>query len=138
VLSRDDLIVLVNTFREVGFSNKHRVALLYTTDPHRRARLFAFLTTLHGGRVKACKEFEEAVLWLSQAPAAERRPKPRGRQIPLRYVPAAKAAPIGLRPETAAPRKPRKRRATAPAVVDLLSFSRLAAKKAPNTLPGAR
>lgn len=66
MLSREDLAALVSTFHEVGFSKRHRLAVLYSTDPHHRARLFAFMTTLHGGNVRACKDFEQALLWLFQ------------------------------------------------------------------------
>jgi len=47
-------------------------------DPHRRARLFAFLSTMHGWSVKAFGDFEEALFWRSslRSPrtAAHRRP----------------------------------------------------------------
>src|ERR1041384_8664081 len=66
MLTRNDLAVLVNTFREVGFSEKQRLAVLYSADPHHRARLFAFMSTLRGWNVKASEKFEEALLWLSQ------------------------------------------------------------------------
>ena len=56
---------LVSTFREVGFTPQERLAVLYGSDPHRRARLFAFLSTMHGYAVRAFGEFEEALLWLS-------------------------------------------------------------------------
>ena len=66
VFSPSDLKVLVNTFREIGFTKQQRLALLYRTDPHRRARLFAFLSTQRGWHVRAFAEFEQALNWLSE------------------------------------------------------------------------
>src|SRR5262245_36393760 len=43
VFSPADLAALVSTFREIGFTHQERLAILYESDPHRRARLFAFL-----------------------------------------------------------------------------------------------
>ena len=71
MLTREDLASLVNTFHEMGFSHQQRLAVLYSADPHHRARLFAFMTTLHGWNVKASESFEEALLWLSQGAKAE-------------------------------------------------------------------
>jgi hypothetical protein len=65
VYSRADLIELVNTFREIGFTQNQRLAILYHSDPHHRARLFAFLSKLHGWTVQAFGDFEEALRWLS-------------------------------------------------------------------------
>jgi len=84
MLSRSDLLALVNTFREVGFSEDQRLAVLYTEDPHRRARMFAFLSNLRGWNVKASKDFEESLLWLSEGQGDEVKKKSRGREIPVR------------------------------------------------------
>jgi hypothetical protein len=65
VFSRDDLADLVDTFPAVGFTHEQRLAILYHSDPHERARLFAFLSNLHGWNVRAFGDFEEAFLWLS-------------------------------------------------------------------------
>jgi len=65
-LTRADLIELLNVFRHLGFSTRNRLALLYTSDPHGRARLFAFMTSLHGWQVRSFTSFENAMLWLSQ------------------------------------------------------------------------
>jgi hypothetical protein len=80
VFSTADLIELVKTFREVGFTRQQRLAILYQSDPHKRARLFAFLSTLHGWSVQAFGDFEKAIFWLARgtqpsADAAGRRPK---------------------------------------------------------------
>lgn len=81
-----DLLELVNTFPEAGFTRELRLAILYRSDPHRRARLFAFLSTLHGWCVRAFGDFEHALLWLSSGPASAA-PAPRSstaRTIPIR------------------------------------------------------
>jgi hypothetical protein len=66
VFSPGDLIELVNTFHDVGFTQDLRLAVLYKADPFKRARLFAFVSTLHHYQVQAFHDFEEALLWLSQ------------------------------------------------------------------------
>ena len=86
VFSPADLIELVNTFREVGFTRQQRLAILYQSDPHRRARLFAFLSTLHGWRVQAFGDFEKAIFWLSRGtePSADATRAPSGKLITVR------------------------------------------------------
>ena len=74
VFSRADLIALVNTFHEAGFTRQDRLAVLYHSDPHHRTRLFAFLSTLHGWTVRAFDDFEAALHWLSSGPEAAARP----------------------------------------------------------------
>lgn len=85
-----DLAELVNTFGEAGFTVTDRLAVLYSSDPHRRARLFAFLGTMHGWNVAAFGNFEEALLWLSDNDSAPAKPaKPaRGRKVPVSQGPA--------------------------------------------------
>src|SRR5208282_405803 len=67
VFSPHDLAVLVNTFHEIGFTHRQRLAVLYRSDPHRRTRLFASIAKLRGWSVQAFNDFEEAVTWLSGA-----------------------------------------------------------------------
>jgi hypothetical protein len=83
-----DLQELVNTFPEVGFDKRLRLAILYRSDPHKRARLFSFLSQLHGWEVRAVGDFEEALLWLSKSPA-----RPDGG----RRTPAKQAIPVSFR-----------------------------------------
>src|SRR5277367_957846 len=45
VFSPTDLAKLINTFREIGFTHRQRLAVLYSADPHHRARMFAFIGT---------------------------------------------------------------------------------------------
>ena len=67
IVSPKDLVTLVNTFHEVGFQREDRVAVLYQYDPHRRAKLFSLIATLKGWKVRAFKDFEKAIFWLSAA-----------------------------------------------------------------------
>ena len=87
VFSPADLAELVGTFREVGFTQQERLAILYGSDPHHRARLFAFLSTMHGYAVRAFGEFEEALLWLSsgQETGSRRRRSPGEKEVPVRF-----------------------------------------------------
>ena len=72
VFTPRDLVTLVNTFHELGFTMQHRLAVLYDSDPHHRARLFSFVATLRGWKVQAFDDFEKAILWLS----SEAEPQP--------------------------------------------------------------
>jgi hypothetical protein len=65
IFTPDDLASLINTFREMGFTKEHRLAVLYTEDPHHRARDFAFMSRLRGWHVCAFDDFEAALNWLS-------------------------------------------------------------------------
>jgi hypothetical protein len=60
------LAELVRTFHEAGFGKHQRLAVLYKTDPHGGARMFAFISRIQGWQVRAFTEFEEALLWLSE------------------------------------------------------------------------
>jgi hypothetical protein len=71
VFTQADLVKLVAFLPEVGFPRRLRLAILYTSDPHRRARLFAMLSNLRGWAVRAFGDFEEAMLWLSSGEEAE-------------------------------------------------------------------
>jgi hypothetical protein len=69
------LAKLVNSFREMGFTRQEKLAVLYGSDPHHRARMFAFISNLRGWRVAAFGSFEEAMIWLSDdAKSAEVEP----------------------------------------------------------------
>lgn len=71
VFSPEDLVELVNMFPAVGFTRRLRLAILYHSDPHKRARLFAFLSTMHGWNVRAFGDFEAAFQWLSKGDEPE-------------------------------------------------------------------
>jgi hypothetical protein len=62
-----ELSELVSAFRDAGFSRKQRLALLYRTDPHHGARMFAFISRVKGWNVQAFSEFDEALIWLADA-----------------------------------------------------------------------
>ena len=65
IFTPDDLVKLVKTFREIGFTHAQRLAVLYRSDPHRRARMFASIARLRGWHVAAFEDFETAIRWLS-------------------------------------------------------------------------
>jgi hypothetical protein len=116
VLTPADLAELVRTFAEVGFDRRRlRLAILYRSDPHRRARLFAFLSTLHGWSVKAFGDFEAAVLWLSAVEPAAASSHAGGTQlIPIRFPESTGAARRGkATPRRAGPAALRGRRSAA-------------------------
>jgi hypothetical protein len=102
VFSPNDLAVLVNTFREIGFNYRQRLALLYSSDPHHRARLFAFIAKLRGWSVQAFDSFEEAVTWLSGAsselPQTEIEYTPKAEKIPVRKLKSLQAASMSASP----------------------------------------
>ena len=105
VFTPADLVELVNTFGEVGFTQEQRLAILYHSDPHKRARLFAFLSNIHGWSVRAFGDFEEALLWLSSGHETPSKPKrsPAEKLIPIRVAnqdtnpPARSACPRARR-----------------------------------------
>ena len=106
VFSPADLAELVGTFREIGFTHRQKLAILYHSDPHHRARLFAFLSTMHGWHVKAFGDFEEAFLWLSGGGTTEhqRKRSPSEKAIPLPATTSGAATSVhvlGKSPATA-------------------------------------
>lgn len=88
VFSPNDLVTLVNTFCKVGFTHDLRLALLYGSDPHHRARLFAFIAKLRGWKVQAFDDFEAAVTWLSagEQPQVEIEFTPKAKKVPVRQL----------------------------------------------------
>ena len=66
MFSPAELAALVETFREIGFGPSQRLAILYRSDPHQGARMFAFISRMRGWQVRAFEDFEQAVLWLSE------------------------------------------------------------------------
>jgi hypothetical protein len=90
VFSRQDLAALVNTFREIGFTRQQRLAVLYRSDPHRRARLFTFIANLHGWNVQPFDSYEAALFWISGAenapPKAELKSTTRPENVPVRNL----------------------------------------------------
>ena len=65
--SPDDLASLVNTFHEIGFTYQQRLAVLYSEDPYHGVRMFAFIGSLRGWKVRAFGDFEAALCWLGDS-----------------------------------------------------------------------
>jgi hypothetical protein len=85
MLTPNELAQLVNAFHEMGFTQDQKLAVLYKTDPHHGARLFAFIGALRGWKVRAFSDFEAAIVWLSDEKATtEPMPIAEGMEIPLR------------------------------------------------------
>jgi hypothetical protein len=97
VFTPADLVALVNTFPEVGFGRRQRLAILYHSDPHKRARLFAFLSSMHGWTVQAFGDFEKAIFWLSkgQESARTRHRTTAARKVPIRFGKTEASSPTG-------------------------------------------
>ena len=97
VFSPDDLVTLVSTFREIGFTHRQRLAVLYSSDPHHRASMFASIAKLRGWCVQAFDDFEKAITWLSGAEpepsAVETNFTPRAQKIPVRKLRVLKVPP---------------------------------------------
>lgn len=86
------LAELVGTFRDAGFSRRHRLAVLYQYDVHGGIRNFALFGKMRGLQVQAFREFEAALQWLSAGPKHPEEP------------PAGVPVPIGKRKEKKRPR----------------------------------
>ena len=99
MLSRKDLGALVNTFCSSGFSDRLRLVVLYSSDPHHRARIFALMNVLRGWNVKASENFEEALHWLSDEQDIPNRTEPKVQEVPVRKTrrlcaPAPRPVPV--------------------------------------------
>jgi len=81
-----ELAALVETFREVGFGPRQRLAILYRSDPHSGARMFAFISRMRGWQVRAFEDFEQALLWLSEE--QYKRTFHDGQKLPIKFVQA--------------------------------------------------
>jgi len=66
LFSPTQLAELVDTFQRTGFGKHQRLAILYRSDPHYGARMFAFISKMRGCQVKAFPDFEQAITWLSE------------------------------------------------------------------------
>src|SRR5215472_5524293 len=92
-----ELGALVATFRDAGFSRRHRLAILYLTDVHHGIRTFAFVNRLRGLQVQAFTDFEDAVNWLSEE--IQRRTEREGEAVEIQVGPRgrkAKQVPVVL------------------------------------------
>lgn len=84
MLSRKELGAVINTFCSSGFSDRLRLVVLYSSDPHHRARIFALMNVLRGWNVKASENFEEALHWLSDEQDTAIRTEPKVQEVPVR------------------------------------------------------
>jgi hypothetical protein len=66
-LKLTDLHTLAMAFREMGFREKHKLAVLHRLDGGERAELFAMFASDRGWNVQAFGNYEEAVDWFSAA-----------------------------------------------------------------------
>jgi hypothetical protein len=84
----------VNTFREIGFTHRQRLAVLYNSDPHHRVRLFTLIAKLRGWKVQAFDSFEEAFIWLSagEQPSVETEFTPRAKKVPVHELKALRSS----------------------------------------------
>ena len=85
LFTRAELTALVETFREVGFEQQQRLAVLYRSDPHQGIRRFAFIGILRGWQVRAFSDFEEALAWLSADDDGDKH-EPDEKQIPIKMA----------------------------------------------------
>jgi hypothetical protein len=97
VFTPNDLATLVKSFGEFGFTRNQRLAVLYESDPHFRARLFAFIGTLRGWTVQAFASFEDALHWLSSDETSRAHLPAVDRKIPVRLLKAT-ASPQKIKP----------------------------------------
>jgi len=95
VFSPEHLTTLVGTFREIGFTHKQRLAILYSSDPHHRATMFAFIAKMRGWSVQAFDDFEEAFVWLSsnEESHAEKELTPAAQKVAVQALHLPKAPP---------------------------------------------
>ncbi len=84
LFSPADLASLVGTFRELGFTEDHRLAVLYSSDPHGRAWLFGFLGRLQGWNIGAFGDFEDALIWLGGEDTIDLQSLAREQKVPVK------------------------------------------------------
>jgi len=113
VFSPRDLADLLRTFPEIGFGPKDYLAILYHSDPHKRVRLFSFLSSMHGWNVKAFNDYEKAMLWLAKSQPSAPGPKrvPPGKSVPIQAGRSARLRPTPPSSANGATSKPRRVRA---------------------------
>jgi hypothetical protein len=105
LFSPAELAALVETFKEVGFGPRQRLAVLYRSDPHQGARMFAFISRMRGWQVRAFEDFEHAVLWLSEQ--QYERPAREGQTIPISFSDPKSPKKAASRPSSHRPTRPR-------------------------------
>ena len=89
LFTANDLAALVGVFLEAGFGRQQRLAILYRLDVHGGIHNFSFISRMRGLQVLAFNEFEEALIWLSEA--EHDAPEDQLREIPVHIAkPSAK------------------------------------------------
>jgi hypothetical protein len=92
-----ELAALIQTFREAGFSKKQRLAVLYHQDVYGGVRDFAFIGRMGGLQVRAFRDFEEALEWLSEEKEDSVGKQPGEVPVPITQVKReAKKVPVEL------------------------------------------
>jgi hypothetical protein len=64
-MSLTDLYTLAKTFNEMGFNEKHRLAVLHRYEAGERAEMFAMFASSRGWNVRAFENYEQAIEWFS-------------------------------------------------------------------------
>jgi len=98
LFTKTELASLVLIFRDAGFSEQGRLAILYRQDIHGGIRDFAFISRLRGMHVQAFTDFEAALQWLSEddqtatetrkgeIPISISKPQREARRLPVRSI----------------------------------------------------
>jgi hypothetical protein len=93
-LTPTDLAKLVQAFREVGFTENQRLALLHRGDQNYRARMFAFIGALRGWTLRAFDSYEDAIGWLSAGDSTPQADSPSmPKEIPVQFDGTTKPPP---------------------------------------------
>jgi len=74
-LTLSDLYSLAVSFREMGFYQDHRLAILHRYTATERAEFFAMCASERGWNVRAFDNYEEAIEWFNE-PSTESIPPP--------------------------------------------------------------
>ena len=95
LFTKTELANLVLIFRDAGFSEEERLAILYQHDIHGGIRDFAFISRLRGMHVQAFTDFEAALQWLSEDEEAHDKAEV---PVPITKSPReTKKLPVGFR-----------------------------------------
>jgi hypothetical protein len=65
-LKLSELQILARSFHEMGFNERHRLAILHRYADRERAEVFTMFANDRGWNVRAFEEYEEAINWFSR------------------------------------------------------------------------
>jgi hypothetical protein len=86
-LTPGDLAALASAFSKTTVSKRLRLALLHNGNQNYRAKLFAFIGTMRGEKIRAFEDFEEALDWLSTSESKPARTcRDPENEVPIRRV----------------------------------------------------